>query len=134
MSGLDYLAAECLMSISSGALIHPASSLISAKEERGGRPPSLPSARHPGRPDSALSDCSGSCSSSPGGGEPRGGVPVLPQAGELPRRAGADSPASLSAISPAKRHQCPFQGCIKVYGKSSHLKAHLRTHTGKSLA
>ncbi|XP_070799864.1 Krueppel-like factor 16 [Pituophis catenifer annectens] len=132
MSGLDYLAAECLMSISSGALIHPASSLISAKEERGGRPPSLPGARHPERPGSALSDCSGSCSSSsPGESELRSGVPILPQAGELPRRAGADSPASLSALSPAKRHQCPFQGCIKVYGKSSHLKAHLRTHTGE---
>ena len=45
------------------------------------------------------------------------------------------SPASAAELSDSlkkrKVHQCDFPNCDKVYTKSSHLKAHKRTHTGE---
>nr|XP_016846501.1 PREDICTED: Krueppel-like factor 9 [Anolis carolinensis] len=40
-------------------------------------------------------------------------------------------PAKAGKLAAEKRHKCPYGGCGKVYGKSSHLKAHYRVHTGE---
>lgn len=47
------------------------------------------------------------------------------------KQRGKRSRGVIEQESPQKKHKCNYPGCDKVYGKSSHLKAHLRTHTGQ---
>ncbi|XP_071323548.1 Krueppel-like factor 11a isoform X2 [Trachinotus anak] len=56
-------------------------------------------------------------------------LPLAPAPVYMP--SGASSGASQADFSRRRNYVCNFPGCKKTYFKSSHLKAHLRTHTGE---
>ncbi|KAM8811056.1 Krueppel-like factor 10 [Eudromia elegans] len=54
--------------------------------------------------------------------------PIAPAPGFVPSAAKVAHPVDSSRI---RSHVCNYPGCGKTYFKSSHLKAHVRTHTGE---
>ncbi|XP_036405139.1 Krueppel-like factor 11a [Megalops cyprinoides] len=56
-------------------------------------------------------------------------LPLAPAPVYMPP--GQSSGAAQADLSRRRNYVCSFPGCRKTYFKSSHLKAHLRTHTGE---
>ncbi|XP_053202747.1 Krueppel-like factor 3 [Panonychus citri] len=54
-----------------------------------------------------------------------------PSASYEPSLSSSSSDCHIESLRRRKVHKCDFDGCEKVYTKSSHLKAHKRTHTGE---
>lgn len=147
--GMDHFAAECLVSMSSRAIVHPKECRELKAEPA--CPPRNWEERDPVVKDNSshfvvariLADFNQQpptnnaepakkkeCASPTVPGDGNTATPIMNTDPSRAQR-GKRVRSRIEPESPQKKHKCHYSGCEKVYGKSSHLKAHLRTHTGQ---
>ncbi|TRY94598.1 hypothetical protein DNTS_015806 [Danionella cerebrum] len=146
---MDHFAAECLVSMSSQAIVHG---------PKGNKPEAAAAQRTGEEPKEPLKDNSSlfvvariladfnqqspasfaeepkikeeSAAPAPSWDDGNSATPTSSIPGDSAlRQRGKRLRARVEQDAPQKKHKCHYSGCEKVYGKSSHLKAHLRTHT-----